>query len=665
MRSQSDTVCRGAGLLMTGLLTLAAGGLLPTNRAAGVDLRVGPDEAIKTLPEVRDEIRSRRANGEWISEPINIKLALGRHTLTEPLILGPQDGGKPEAPVTYMCESSAPAGISGAQEITEWEWAEVNGRRFLVADLPEVRSGKWYFRQLFIKDQRRPRARLPREGFLAFTGLPELKPDTAWNVGQTQASFKPGDLRADWRNPVDIDIVALHFWVESRLGVKAIDAEKNLVQFAGPSVFRLTAAHDPAEFAPYYVENVFETLSEPGQWYLDRAEGRLYVLPRPGESPKRLVALAPRLTQLIRVVGDEKLPVTDIRFVGLRFAHSDWYWPAGKAGSAQAAVEVPGAVYFEKAERCELRECVVGRMSNYGVEIGAGCRDIRLINNLVTDLGGGGIKVGHGSSRTTIHNNEISDGGKLFHSAVGVWIGNSGENTVTHNEIHDFYYTGVSVGWTWGYGASNAINNKIEYNHIYRIGKGWLSDMAGIYTLGVSPGTTLRFNHIHDVNGSRYGGWGLYNDEGSTGILLENNVVYRTTHGGYHQHYGKENIVRNNIFAFARDTQVVRTREEEHVSFTFEHNIVYFDKGVLLGSNWTNNQFKMDYNLYWRVGGQPFDFAGGTFDAWKARGHDIHSVIGDPRFMEPARGDFRLRPDSPAPALGFKPFDIRMAGRLR
>jgi hypothetical protein len=189
--------------------------------------------------------------------------------------------------------------------------------------------------------------------------------------------------------------------------------------------------------------------------------------------------------------------------------------------------------------------------------------------------------------------------------------------------------------------------------------------MGGIYTLGKQPGTVIRNNLWHDIAGLRYGGWGIYFDEGTSDAVAENNLVYRTTHGGFHQHYGKDNIVRNNIFAFGRDCQIRRSRPEDHLSFSFEHNIVYWNQGELFEGDLNDNNFRFDSNLYFRTDGKPVTCAQWSWADWQKRGQDVHSLVADPLFAAPDRGDFKVRAGSPALGLGFKPFDLRDVGPRR
>jgi parallel beta-helix repeat protein len=178
----------------------------------------------------------------------------------------------------------------------------------------------------------------------------------------------------------------------------------------------------------------------------------------------------------------------------------------------------------------------------------------------------------------------------------------------------------------------------------------------------MQPGTEIRNNLIHDISSFTYGGWGIYPDEGSSNMLIEDNIVYGCKSAGFHQHYGRENLVRNNIFAFNRENQLMRTRAEEHVSFTFERNIVYFGQGRLLGSNWNGQGFTLRNNLYYDRRGPGILFIGKAFGDWQAAGHDAGSGIADPLFVNAANFDFRLRPESPALRMGFHPIDMSTVG---
>ena len=104
------------------------------------------------------------------------------------------------------------------------------------------------------------------------------------------------------------------------------------------------------------------------------------------------------------------------------------------------------------------------------------------------------------------------------------------------------------------------------------------------------------------------------------------------------------------------------TRPEPQISFTMENNIVYFDQGRLLGTNWADGKFVMRQNLYYDARGAGISFAGKSFTEWQAFGQDRDSMIADPLFVNAGNFDFRLQPGSPALKMGFHQIDMTTVG---
>ncbi|HTY59027.1 MAG TPA: right-handed parallel beta-helix repeat-containing protein [Bacteroidota bacterium] len=682
MRSHAMVLLRAAAILLA-LCQL-------TGRAAGRGIEIllyvsprGSDEnpgtrakPFATLERARDEARGLRSGGDAV---VTVRLRGGLYMLPRTFVLRPEDGGTAAGGVTYEAEKGETPVVSGGALIRGWRAVNVNGRIVWKGRVPDGGSEIDGVHELWVNGERCSNSRYPHASYLRVASVPGLTPSTEWLEGQSRFCAAPGDIP-----PAGIlagaEAVVMNRWVESRLPVIRYVADSALFQFGRKSVFRL----DRGDL--YYLVNVKSALSRPGDWYADWGEGAIYYIPGKGETPARAQAVVPRIRTLLRIEGspDSGKFVSHVTFRGIRFEHAGWYFPPADplrpplaGGFPQAAIGVPASVEVLGAHDCAFDSCSFSHMGTYGIEFGEGCCRNRVTGCDLSDLGAGGIKIGETTireddramtSHNTVEGCRIHDGGRLFPSAIGIWIGQSGMNRIVHNAIHDFYYTGISIGWTWGYGKALAGGNLVASNLVHHIGVmsdgdgPILSDMGGIYTLGNQEGTVIRNNIFHDIAALRYGGWGIYFDEGTTHITAEGNLVYRTTHGGFHQHYGKENRFRNNILAFGRDFQVQRTRLENHTSFAFEHNIVLWDGGQFLGGNAWGGNMLFDNNLYWFGGSDSLLFDTLSFAAWQSRGNDVHSRIADPGFVDPARGDFRFRGDSQAARMGFEPITFDRIG---
>ena len=177
-----------------------------------------------------------------------------------------------------------------------------------------------------------------------------------------------------------------------------------------------------------------------------------------------------------------------------------------------------------------------------------------------------------------------------------------------------------------------------------------------------------------------YGGWAMYCDEGSSYLLIEGNCCYRTDAEVLQLHYGRENMVRNNIFAFSELGQVSQTVLEAHRGITFIHNIVLTDGQAVYsardGEDLAKGGFWADLNCLWDIGDRPVyaanqhrDADGDTvfsrryeLDELRRLGFDRHSLSVDPGCTDPAAGDFSLPLDSPVWELGLQPMLWEQAG---
>ncbi|MCQ2431264.1 MAG: right-handed parallel beta-helix repeat-containing protein [Clostridia bacterium] len=623
--------------------------------------------------------------GSGLLQPITVKLLAGEYLLNDAIYLRATMSN-----VTFEPFGNGPVLISGGKRITGFEKTTFNGVPCFGAYVKEIADGAWRFTDLYVDGLRAEYTRLPEGGVFRMKATE--------NIGDS--IFSP----SYWFTAADEDIALFqslhafedciisfnHYWIDEHTPVKSIDRETGRINMEYRSRFTIRPGQD------YILENVAEAFKNPGEWYCDRAAGMVYFIPRDDDmTPDSIEVWAPVSTYLVNIQGGENDHVTGIHFRDIKFAYTrgDYGSKMGTNGEAQteycasdsqAVANMDGVINVSYAHNVSFENCTLTCIGRHGINVGNGCRSVKIESCTVYDGAAGGVRICGGAygapesqmtRQCSVTDCKITHVGRRYLSACGVLIMHASEIDVIHNEIGDLYYTGVSCGWVWGYAKTVTRDNRIMYNHIYDLGKGKLSDMGGVYLLGSQPGTVVSGNRIHDIRCKEYGGWALYTDEGSAGILLENNLCYRTSSNSYHQHYGTSNVVRNNIFADSDDTLLKITRPEAHLNIMFTGNILYSTGKPIIAPYPTSGfeglhtlsdgSVESYRNLMWCSAGDVCYCAGEnlkTLADAQAAGLEAESVIADPLFADPANDDYTLADNSPAFAMGFRPFDWKKAG---
>ena len=604
-------------------------------------------------------------------------------------------------PLTIAGAEGENAVIDGGYELSNWHEVMINGKKAWQA------AAAFPVQELYYKGKMLKRAAFPKEGMYRVRNT-----TSPWGGGLFSGgdhfTTQEGSFNPKWHNPTGIDVFMTHKWIEEHLPVKSYDTETGELYSTHRSTFLMSSGD-----TEYRFENVREALLEPGEFYYDSTDKTVTVildnrLEADGEHP-----IATHIGSLLRL--------NNVRYLAIRnlsFKHGGGYRPTctrrydipGKeyvnyamqetwldehsehpfAAAPQAAVQVPGTIFMVNTSDCEITNCTISETSWYGIEASAGCSNVLIDRNELYELGAGGVRIGGAAandpieqrtSRVTVTNCHIYNGGLVFASGVGVLITHAFGNLVEHNHIHDLFYSGVSAGWNWGFGETVARENRIGWNLIHDLGKGILSDMGGVYLLGIQPGTRVYSNYIANVKRRYYGGWGIYTDEGSSHVVVENNICTDCSSEAYHQHFGRENTLRYNIFAFGNDAVLAIARGQEFA-------------GVFPGLNFSNAL--SSYNNVFVTNGRPFIRSGnekhlqrptflaensiffnteGKFpsiavsgewkcdlDEWQKRGFDRGAIIADPGFNDLSKRDFSFGTDSLLGRLGFPMLDMKEVG---
>lgn len=630
---------------------------------SGDDTAAGTAERpLATLSVARDQARK---SGKLGKEPVTIHLADGTYFLRDTLVLGPEDSGSAEYPVTYHAQNEGKAILSGGIPL-KLDWKPWRDGILVAETLPEITID-----QLFVDGTRQTLARYPNYN-------PELR-STPYR-GAAADAFAPSRA-ANWKNPKGGVIHAMHaaHWGGYHYTITGKDAANKVSYVGGWQNNRGGPMHPTDRM----VEGILEELDAPGEWFHDRNARRLYFLPPNGLDANRAEYVGVSLAKLITVRGTSTTPVRSIHFKGLVFRHaartfmetrepllrSDWTFYRG------AAVMLTGT------EDCAVSDCELDQLGGNALLISGYARRVTLRGLHVHDSGASGLAlVGEASAvrnpllhydqrlkvaqldRTPGPKSEdypsdcliedclIERVGQIEKQGAGVQIEMARRITLRHLTIHETSRAGINIGdGCWG---GHLIEGCDVFDTVLETSdhgsfNSWGRDRywGATSAADIEREPTLPFIDAMEPTEIRYSrwrcdhGWDVDLDDGSSNYRIHHNVFLR---GGLKFREGYGRSAWNNIF--------VNCGFHPHVWYansgdTLERNILLRAHAPIgMPKTWGKS---VDHNLF----AYPSDLA-----AARGTGVDARSITGDPLFVDAASGDFRLKSESPALKTGFESF---------
>lgn len=479
----------------------------------------GNDNSSGTIDAPLATLSAAKEKAKNFDDEVTVYFREGTYTIENTVNFDADD----KSDVVYKAYRNEKVMFTSGSPYTGFDECTVNGVRAFKKDIGKGAD----FNILFNEKTTLSRTRYPENGYLyvSETSDDDIQPGDDKN-DQYHAGFLGMYIDkskfGDFKNPEYVEIKLLHFWKDETLLIKSYDKESGHIAFNKASTMRINKNDR------FFLQNVFEMLRKPDQWYLDKAEGVLYVIPEADDTPENYTVWGSTTETMISVDG-----IDGISFENILFRANGFYYLPEREHS-QAAYNAKTCISYKNAKSFHIKNCEFKDIAECSVFLGSNVQNASIENCLFNNIGAQAVYV-HGENidindpnvtkNITISNNLISEYGRTYFNAVAILVIHANSVDITHNEIHDGYYTAISVGWVWGYSHNVCYNNRICDNLIYNIGQGWLSDMGGIYMLGNQPNTVISGNVIHNVSADPeeggYGGWGIYLDEGSRICLLK------------------------------------------------------------------------------------------------------------------------------------------------